>query len=336
MNLKQVAALAGVSVSTVSRVLNGKTYVNEDTRKIVMEAIRKTNYQPNALAQSLKMGRSNTICLMIPSIENMMFPKLTRGVEDEARKNGMTVFLCNTDEDAVIEKSYLETMKQRWIDGFIVCSLGSDAPHIRSLRDEGYPLVLVNRFEESDIGQVDTVAADNFQIGYDAVRYLVRTGHRRVAIVCGREELLLYRERLRGYCKALEDSGLPVRQEMILREDSGNDGFYYQIREMVMQGEKPDAIFCTSDPKAFVVMHALHDLGLRIPEDVAVLGVDNVSMSAMVEPPLSTISQHLYDMGMTAAKSLIRQIEYKDKYGELPKPQRIIMNSDLIVRRSTN
>lgn len=335
MNLKQVAAVAGVSVSTVSRVLNGKSYVNEETRKIVTEAIRKTNYQPNALAQSLKMGRSNTICLMIPSIENLMFPKLTRGVEDEARKNGMTVFLCNTDEDAAIEKSYLETMKQRWIDGFIVCSLSSDAPHIRSLRDEGYPLVLVNRFEESDIGKVDTVTSDNFQIGYDATRYLARIGHKRIAIVCGREELLLYRERLRGYRKALSDSGLPEREECLLRESGGSNGFYYQIRELAEQGQLPDAIFCTSDPKAFVVMHALHDMGLRIPEDVAVIGVDNVSMSAMVEPPLSTMTQHLYDMGMEAAKSLIRQIEYKDKYGELPKPQRMIMNSDLIVRRST-
>lgn len=335
MNLKQVAAVAGVSVSTVSRVLNGKSYVNEETRKIVTEAIRKTNYQPNALAQSLKMGRSNTICLMIPSIENLMFPKLTRGVEDEARKNGMTVFLCNTDEDAAIEKSYLETMKQRWIDGFIVCSLSSDTPHIRSLRDEGYPLVLVNRFEESDIGKVDTVTSDNFQIGYDATRYLARIGHKRIAIVCGREELLLYRERLRGYRKALSDSGLPEREEYLLRESDGSNGFYYQIRELAEQGQLPDAIFCTSDPKAFVVMHALHDMGLRIPEDVAVIGVDNVSMSAMVEPPLSTMTQHLYDMGMEAAKSLIRQIEYKDKYGELPKPQRMIMNSDLIVRRST-
>lgn len=244
-------------------------------------------------------------------------------------------FLCNTDEDAAIEKSYLETMKQRWIDGFIVCSLSSDAPHIRSLRDEGYPLVLVNRFEESDIGKVDTVTSDNFQIGYDATRYLARIGHKRIAIVCGREELLLYRERLRGYRKALSDSGLPEREEYLLRESGGSNGFYYQIRELAEQGQLPDAIFCTSDPKAFVVMHALHDMGLRIPEDVAVIGVDNVSMSAMVEPPLSTMTQHLYDMGMEAAKSLIRQIEYKDKYGELPKPQRMIMNSDLIVRRST-
>ena len=175
-----------------------------------------------------------------------------------------TITEGNTDEDAAIEKSYLETMKQRWIDGFIVCSLSSDAPHIRSLRDEGYPLVLVNRFEESDIGKVDTVTSDNFQIGYDATRYLARIGHKRIAIVCGREELLLYRERLRGYRKALSDSGLPEREEYLLRESGGSNGFYYQIRELAEQGQLPDAIFCTSDPKAFVVMHALHDMGLRI------------------------------------------------------------------------
>ena len=287
MNLKQVAALAGVSVSTVSRVLNGKTYVNEDTRKIVMEAIRKTNYQPNALAQSLKMGRSNTICLMIPSIENLMFPKLTRGVEDEARKNGMTVILCNTDEDAAIEKSYLETMKQRWIDGFIVCSLSSDAPHIRALRDEGYPLVLVNRFEESDIGQVDTVTADNFQIGYDATRYLIRTGHERVAIVCGREELLLYRERLRGYRKALEDCGLPVREELILHEASGNDGFYYQIRDLVAQGGRPDAIFCNNAIGAYPICSILEKHKVH-PYPIVVGYDDDQALEGMLHKGICT------------------------------------------------
>ena len=280
------------------------------------------------------MGRSNTICLMIPSIENLMFPKLTRGVEDEARKNGMTVFLCNTDEDAAIEKAYLETMKQRWIDGFIVCSLGSDAPHIRNLRDEGYPLVLVNRFEESDIGKVDTVTSDNFQIGYDATRYLARIGISALPSSAGARSCCSTVSVCAATAKRLRQRSAR-KEEYLLRESGGSNGFYYQIRELAEQGQLPDAIFCTSDPKAFVVMHALHDMGLRIPEDVAVIGVDNVSMSAMVEPPLSTITQHLYDMGMEAAKSLIRQIEYKDKYGELPKPQRMIMNSDLIVRRST-
>lgn len=336
MNLKQVAELAGVSISTVSRVLNGKSYVNEDTRQAVLKAVRETNYQPNALAKGLKMGRSNTICLMIPSIENLMFPKLTRGVEDTARKNGLTVFLCNTDEDTAIERIYINSMKTRCIDGFIVCSLASDAVHIRSLRAEGYPTVLVNRFDESDIGKVDTVSSDNFQIGYDATQYLIRTGHKRIAIAHGREELMLYRERLRGYRKALEDNGMEYREENVMRETTGHTSFYYMTKELMARDPRPDAIFCSSDPKAFVVMHALHDLNLRIPQDVAVMGVDNVSMATMVEPPLSTMSQHLYDMGAAAANCLIRQIEYKEKYGELPKPERIIFSADLIVRRSTN
>lgn len=334
MNLKQVAALAGVSVSTVSRVLNGKSYVNAETREIVLKAIRQTNYQPNALAQSLKMGRSNTVCLMIPSIENMMFPKLTRGIEDTLRRNGLTVFLCNTDEDAAVEKAYIETMKMRWIDGFIVCSIAGEAAHIRGLREEGYPLVLVNRFEERDIGTIDTVATDNFQVGYNATRYLIRTGRKRIALAQGTEDLLLYRERGWGYRQALEDNGFECREDRIIHDIGGNNSLYYQTKDLMSRQDPPDAIFCASDPKAFVVMHALHDLGLRIPEDVAVIGVDDVSMASMVEPPLTTISQHLYEMGVAAANSLIRQIEYKEKNGVLPKPERIILNTDLILRRS--
>ncbi len=209
-NLKQVATLAGVSASTVSRVLNGKSYVNETTRQKVMEAVQKTNYRPNVLAKSLKMGRSNTICLMVPSIQNLIFPEIARGVEDVARRNGFTVVLCNTDEDAAVEKAYIEKMKTRWIDGFVVCSNIGEADHIRALRVEGFPLVLVNRFEERDIDVLDTVAVDSFQAAYDAVQYLVRTGHRRIALACGREELYFYRERYRGYCQALSDAGLPL------------------------------------------------------------------------------------------------------------------------------
>ena len=235
-----------------------------------------------------------------------------------------------------MEKAYIDKMKTRWIDGFVVCSNIGEADHIRALRVEGFPLVLVNRFEERDINVLDTVAVDSFQAAYDAVQYLVRTGHRRIALAYGREELYFYRERYRGYCQALSDAGLPYEEALVMRESSGVDSFYRLTQEVMRLPQPPDAIFTTSDPKAFVVMHALHDLGLRMPEDVAVIGVDNVSMAPMVEPPLSTISQHLHDMGVAAAKSLIRQIEYKDKYGELPKPQRTIMNSDLIVRRSTN
>ena len=335
MNLKQVAELAGVSPSTVSRVLNGRAYVNEETRERVLRVVRETNYHQNALAQSLKFGRSNMICLMIPSIENQIFSKITRGVEDTAQINGYTVILCNTDENALLEEAYIETMKKHWIDGFIVCSLFGDAPHIRELRKQGYPIVLVNRFEPQDIGNIDIVSSDNFQIGYDATNYIIRTGHKRIAIAQGRDEIFFYRERLRGYKQALADNKIEYREELVMRETSGANDFNFRMKELMRIEMPPDAVFCTSDPKAFIVMHALHDAGFRIPEDVTVVGVDDVNMSAMVEPPLTTVSQHLYERGATAAKDLMRQIRFKQTYGRLPKPEHIICGSDLIVRRSS-
>lgn len=336
-NIKTVAALAGVSPSTVSRVLSGKSYVNAATKEKVMEAIRQTGYSPNALAKSLKMGRSNTICLMVPSIQNLIFPIITQGVEDTARKNGFTVVLCNTDEDSEVEKAYINKMKTRWVDGFIVCAMMPDANHVRRLRSEGFPLVLVNRFEPQDVGVLDIVSVDNFRASSDAVGYLARAGHRRIALALGREELWFYRERYRGYRAALSDNGLAYDDALVMRETSGSDSFYRLTQELMSlpAERRPDAIFCTSDPKAFVVLHALHDLGVRIPEQVSVMGFDNVMLSAMVEPPLSTVGQPLYEMGVAAATNLIRQIRYKEKNGELPPPIRDVMNVDLIVRRST-
>ena len=144
-NLKQVAELAGVSASTVSRALNGKSYVNEATRQKVLEAVEKTNYRPNVLAKSLKMGRSNTICLMVPSIQNLIFPEIARGVEDVARRNGFTVVLCNTDEDVAVEKAYIDKMKTRWIDGKVLSTNTGKAGHKRAMLAHGVTLDWVKR-----------------------------------------------------------------------------------------------------------------------------------------------------------------------------------------------
>jgi len=334
-NIKEVASIAGVSISTVSRVLNGRNVVNEETRKKVLEAVQKTNYQPNLVAQNLKMGRSNTICMMVPSIANPIFSEIVKGFEDTAQRNGFIVVLCNTDEDPKREIDYLEKMKARWIDGFVVCSKIGEAKYINDLREEGYPLVLINRYEETDIGVIDTVSVDNFRSAYDAVKYLIRTGHKRIGFAQGREQLYLYRERYRGYCQALLDHGMEVDQSLIMYESYGTDCFYHMTKTLMSRPEPPDAIFASSDPKAFVIMHALHDMGLRIPEDVSVLGFDNVNLASMMEPPLSGVSQPLYEMGTVAAQSLIYQISYKETHGELPAPVRNLLRSDLVIRRST-
>lgn len=334
--MKDVADAAGVSTSTVSRVLNGKSYVNEETRRKVLDAVEKTKFRPNALAKSLKIGRSNTICLMVPSIENLMIPMIVHGAEDTARKSGFSVILCNTDEDEALEKSYIEIMKTRLTDGFIFCSAYGDEHRIYELHEQGFPLVMVNRFQPEDVGRLETITVDNYRAGYTATAYLIRTGHRRIALAYGREELYLYRERYRGYCDALKDGGVAYDEALVMREVTGTDDFYQLTRRLMELPEPPDAVFASSDPKAFVVMRALHDLGKRIPEDVAVMGFDNVAMASMVEPPLSTMAQPFYEMGCAAAKSLIRQISYKDEHGQLPPVIHSIMGCDLLIRRSTN
>ena len=212
-----------------------------------------------------------------------------------------------------MEKAYIDMMKTRWIDGFVVCSNIGEADHIRALRVEGFPLVLVNRFEERDINVLDTVAVDSFQAAYDAVQYLVRTGHRRIALAYGREELYFYRERYRGYCQALSDAGLPYEEALVMRESSGVDSFYRLTQEVMRLPQPPDAIFTTSDPKAFVVMHALHDMGVRIPEDVSVTGYDNSSLANQQGLRLTTIDHPQEKLGAMAAELLLSMIQNGEK-----------------------
>lgn len=335
-SIKDIAEAVGVSVSTVSRVINGKSYVNEETRKKVLAMVEQTNYQPNVLAKSLKMGHSNTLCLVLPSIENLIFPAITKGVEEVARKHGFNVILCNTDEDDQNELAYIEKMKTYWIAGFILCSGNGKNSYAHDLRNEGIPVVKVNRFTEEDVGAVDTVAVNNFESAYTATKHLIRSGRRRIALAQGTEDLYFYRERYRGYCQALADFGIAYDESLVLRETDGTESFYQIAKDSMMLPNPPDAFFATSDPKAFAILHALHELNLRVPEDVAVMGFDNVSMSSMVEPPLSTISQPLREMGAVAAKSLIRQIQYKAENGTLPPPVSNVLQTELIIRRSTD
>lgn len=327
--MKKVAADAGVSVSTVSRVLSGSDCVKEQTRARVLEAVNRLNYQPNILAKGLKLGYTNTIALMVPSIENQIFPVIARGVEDTARKHGFTVILCNTDEDVNVEKEYINKLKTRLTDGFIVASMLPGSDHIRALCEENFPVVLTCRYYDDQ--KISAVVIDNYRAAYEAVSYLIKTGHKRIALASGRLELSIYRNRCEGYLDALKDHGLASDPELIIHETNGTQSFYYLTQQILKKEPAIDAIFASSDPKAIVVMRAIQDLGLRIPDDISVLGFDNIEMSALLEPPLSTVSQPLYDIGALAAKKLIEMIKSKGKI----KPSIDFLKTDLIIRKST-
>ena len=331
-NLKDVAKYANVSISTASRIIGGRTNFTEETRNKVLEAARVLNYVPNIMARSLKDGQSKTIALLVPSIQNVIFPDITRGAEDTCRKYGYTLILCNMDENVEVEKNYIERLKSRLVDGFIVASMSENSSHIKKLHADGFPVVLINRYIDNTI---DAVSIDHFKAGYEATSYLIRTGCQKVAIAAGREELNLYRQRFLGYKKALMDNRIEYDESLVFRDTVGTSGFYQTIQKALANGIQMDGIFATSDPKAYVIMKALRDAGVSIPEQVSVIGIDNVEFSSLVEPPLTTIAQPFYEMGVLAAKRVIDRIKKKNKPDEQDEPAIEMLNTDLIVRGST-
>ena len=335
IRIEDVAREAGVSITTVSRTLNGSGYVKEATRRKVLAALEALDYRPGVVRNTIEpdMEEERIICMVVPSIENLIFPQIIKGAEEYLRKHECILSLCNTEEDPMIERESIRRMRNQGAAGFLICSAERKDRHLRIMHDNQVPAVLLNRSTEEEI--YSTVSVDHFQAAYDAVRYLIQSGRKKIAIASGREELLLYEERLKGYCKALTDAGLPVREEWIMRDTSGRNGFYQKTIDLLDGSERPDAIFCTSDPKAFVVMRALQDQGIRIPEEIAVVGFDNVAISALIEPTLTTVSQPFYLIGETGARLLLKQIQYKEEHGVLPKAFRTVMPSELIVRKST-
>lgn len=310
VTIKEVAKRAGVSASTVSRALSGKIPVNEETKKKVMKAVEELNYQPNVLAQGLKDGKSKTLGLLIPNVRNLVFPAAIRGIEDTANKYGYTVVLCNTDEDVEREKFYIDSLRRRLIDGFIFSTARPGHEYLLKLKNEGFPMVfLIRRIS----GNVDAVTADNTNGAYEATKYLLSRGLKNIALITGSSDILLYQERFEGYKKALKEADIPLNHDIILHDVYGWEDGYKAMATLLEKGFKPDAVFATSDPKAIGVIRAIKDYGLSVPEDISVMGFDDLDMVALLDPPLTTVSQPFYEMGVAACKRLIKIIEANRK-----------------------
>ena len=326
--IKDVAQRAQVSTSTVSRVLGGKVFVDEDTRRRVQEAMEALSYRPNPLARALREKRTNTFALLVPGIENQIWPLVARGVENVARKNDYSVILCNTDNDVKVEKQYLARLQRRWVDGIIIAPAQDDEPYLHQLEKSGFPVVQVIRGLESGM---DAVMIDNFRIAYDAVEYLYKTGHKHIAIASGRQELNIYRRRLEGYRKAVEDLGLDRDERLVIQEIKELNNLYRLTRQRLEEGVPIDAVVATSDPKAIMVMRAIRDAGKRIPEDISVIGMDDIETSSFFEPRLTTMAQPFIQIGELAARKLIFHIDNPENYT----PVTDVLHHELIIRKST-
>ncbi len=330
MNIRHIAKQAGVSVATVSRVLNHPENVAEKTRERIERIIEEAEYTPNWFARSLNFDRTGTIGLMIPHILNSVYMEIAKGVEDVAHQKGYIALMCNEENDEKKGRTYLDQMVKRRVDGivFICSSLGEQ--DFQMLEEQNVPMVFIG--EHENVSGQHVVGVDCQQAARKATEHLLGIGHERIAMIYGTEPRVENEYKVSGYKETLKAAGMSVRNEYLREADNSIEGGYLGAKKMMELETPPQAIFATSDYLAFGIMDALKDKKLRIPEDVAVVGFDNIRMANLVEPKLTTIEMPLHKMGVYGARLLFDIIEGEEETEE--EPTTILLQTKLKIRKS--
>ncbi|MEZ4666423.1 MAG: LacI family DNA-binding transcriptional regulator [Anaerolineae bacterium] len=322
-----VARASGVSYSTVSRVLNGFEFVKESTRQRVLEAAEKLGYVANAPARSLAGGKSQTIGLLVPGLDNGYIGEIIRGVDVELARANYDLMIYTTHRSRGKESLYANTIANGVSDGLLLIVPLVPTNYLDALRERNFPCVLIDQSVTAE--QSSVVDATNWQGAYEATRYLIELGHRRIAFITGLRELGSAAQRFEGYKDALTDNNIPVLDELIIEGDYWQPLAYENTRKFLNEYSPPTAIFAANDLSAFGAMEAIRNHGLRIPEDISIIGFDDIPQASIVYPKLTTIRQPLEQMGRVAVKLLLEQIENPDR-----QPRRVTLATQLIVRDS--
>ena len=325
--IKDVAALAGISYTTVSHVVNNTRPVSQEVRLKVEAAIKSLDYVPSAVARSLKAKTTATIGLLVPNSLNPYFAELARGIEDYCERNGYCVILCNSDDNPDKQRSYLRVLLEKRIDGLIVASAGGDSGLAQGLAGVKTPMVIVDR--GLDGVDADLVRIDHEYGAYLATRHLLELGHRDIATIGGPASTSVAQMRLAGYCRALKEAGIDVRQERMLESDFTSTGGY-NAAATLLESNPPSAIFAGNDMIGIGVLRAAAERNVRVPSELSVIGFDDIQMSRYVYPALTTVGQSILQLGEMAASVLLRRIATPD----LATDQRIVTPS-IVLREST-
>ena len=329
MNLEQIAKLSGVSRSTVSRVINNDPNVSIATREKVMQVVKRVNYTPNAAARGLAAGRTHVLGLVIPMgvaalFTDPYFPILIQGVSSacNAREYSVILWLAEPEFE---RRMIRQIMYSGLADGVIVSSMLMNDSLVHALSESDLPFILVGRHPTDT--RISYVDADNIGGAREAVTYLLRLGRARIATITGPRNMIAGADRLTGYSAALRDRGVATEPSLIAEGDFTEGGGYRAMQQLIAQ--RPDAVFAASDIMAIGALRALREAGLRVPEDVAVVGFDDVPQSARAEPPLTTVRQPVNRLGGMTVETLIDLIEHPGSG-----PRRIVLPTELVVRAS--
>ncbi len=322
-----VAEYAGVSIATVSRVINKSDNVREGMRKKVLEAISILGYQPSRTAQRLRARKSKVIGIIISDIQNPFFTTIVRGIEDVAQKQDYSVILCNSDEDPDKEKLYIDIMQSEDVAGVIIASTSRAGKRIYKLMVSGIPVVAIDRMINKQ--QVDSVCVDNELGAYEGVSHLIQQGHQRIGYIGLPLILTPGVERQKGYMKALTDHDLLPIAELMKIGNAKQDGGFTCAKELLQSDCPPSALFIANNLMTLGALGAIKSQGLVIPKDISLLGFDDVPWAQFLNPPLSTISQPIYELGKQSIELLLMRIANPSM-----KTKAIRLKPELIIRES--
>ncbi|NHN33075.1 LacI family DNA-binding transcriptional regulator [Paenibacillus agricola] len=324
--IRDVAKLAGVSVSTVSRVLNKNGYVHTETENKVADAIQRLDYEPNAVARGLANQKTMTLALILPDITNPYFPLLSKAVENVARAYGYSVILCNADDHLGEPKSYIELLRQAYIGGIIFATHALEPQDIDYLNKHQIPFVVLDR---APTRQYSVVRSRNYEGAKLAVRHLLDSGCRQIAHIYGPPEIFTASERRQGYMDSVQAYDW-YRPELMVPGDFQLEGGMEAAKQLMERHPDIDGIFAGNDLMAVGALKALLRMGIKVPEQVAICGFDGIFLTEVIEPELTTIAQPIYEMGALAVKILLGKIAGSDDLDQVHE-----LEVSLVVRQST-
>jgi LacI family transcriptional regulator len=330
--IHDIARKLNITASTVSRALKDHPRISTETKKAVLKTAEKLNYQPNHIAAALRNGKSNIIGIIVPTADRTFFSSVVRGIEEIANTSKYNVMICQTYDSYEKEMDTVEALLNARVDG-IIASFAKNTTnfdHFLKVKERGIPLILFDR--SNDALEVSHVVVDDFLGAYKATEHLIQQGCRRVAHFTNTRKISIYKERLRGYREALLDNGLPYDESLVVESNLQLEDGRNSMERMLQRAEIPDGVFSASAYGILGAMQVLKEKGIRIPEEVALVGFSNEPFTSFTEPALTSVDQHSMRMGNAAAEIFLEEITSSNQKFI---PQKIVLKPELIIRQSS-
>ncbi|OOR98751.1 transcriptional repressor PurR [Haemophilus paracuniculus] len=327
--IKDVAKLAGVSTTTVSHVINQTRFVAEDTRNAVWNAVQALNYSPSAVARSLKVNTTKSIGMIITTSEAPYFAEIVLAVERHCYEQGYSLFLCNTQNDTVKIQNHLDMLVKKRVDGVLVMCSEYTKDSLELFTGINVPMVVMDWGRQND--RSDRIVDNSFQGGYLATKHLIDNGHTDIGVIAGHLNKTISKARFEGFEKAMKEANLPIREEWIFEGDFEPEDGFEQMNNLLRLEKLPTAVFCFNDTIALGAISALSERGKFVPQDMSIIGYDDIHSSRFYSPPLTTIHQSKSRLGVKALELLLARISNQDQSYE---PQTLEFFPELVVRSS--